>query len=189
MFKSVASLDADDAAGELYDRFDGKIFKDGFEIREVRIKSLITENVKPTLEEAQIFNVDAEAEMDIDDPEAEERRKLRSFAELQQQVKKKVHFEKGDPVIVTEGELKNLQGVVFDVPADGENIIIKASGVDESGKRIEIGNVPVLRDHLKYDPDRPHLLPDLLYFTSSDIGQILNSFFVSLSAYLPYPMP
>lgn len=55
----------------------------------------------------------------------------------------------GDSVIVTEGELKNLQGVVYDVSKDGENIMINANGIDEQGKKVGIGNLPVLRSQLK----------------------------------------
>ena len=84
-------------------------FKDGFLVKSVKAKSLITEDVVPKIEELQIFdlikmkNGEEYSKMDIDNL-------LETIQETR--ISKKKKFSKGDKVKVVKGELKGITGKV-----------------------------------------------------------------------------
>lgn len=87
----------DNTTGDLYERWDGNTFRDGFQVREVPFKSINAEGAVPTLEELQIFNMKPEEEEDMD-PDAVERRKLDEAKQLaKMQTGRKTVFQKVRP--------------------------------------------------------------------------------------------
>ncbi|XP_057533814.1 putative transcription elongation factor SPT5 homolog 1 [Amaranthus tricolor] len=90
----------DPMTGDYYDYINGMMFKDGFLIKTVSIKSISTQNIQPTFDELEKFRQPGEGDGDIG-----------SLSTLFVN-RKKGHFMKGDAVIIVKGDLKNLKGWV-----------------------------------------------------------------------------
>lgn len=102
----------DPRTGEYYDYIDGMLFKDGFLYKNVSMKSISSQNIKPTFDELEKFRKPSEhGDGDIGNLST-------LFAN-----RKKGHFVKGDAVIIVKGDLKNLKGWVEKV--DEENVHIR----------------------------------------------------------------
>ncbi|XP_021760950.1 putative transcription elongation factor SPT5 homolog 1 [Chenopodium quinoa] len=90
----------DSMTGDYYENINGMMFKDGFLIKSVSIKSISTQNIQPTFDELEKFRHPGEGDGDIGSLST-------LFAN-----RKKGHFMKGDAVIIVKGDLKNLKGWV-----------------------------------------------------------------------------
>ncbi|XP_021887718.1 putative transcription elongation factor SPT5 homolog 1 isoform X2 [Carica papaya] len=102
----------DPMTGDYFENIGGMLFKDGFLYKAVSMKSISTQNIKPTFDELEKFRKPGEnGEGDI-----------ASLSTLFAN-RKKGHFMKGDAVIVVKGDLKNLKGWVEKV--DEENVHIR----------------------------------------------------------------
>lgn len=95
--------------GERFDSIGGMMFKDGFLYKSVSIKSLYSQNIKPTFDELEKFRKPGETG------------DVASLSTLFAN-RKKGHFMKGDAVIVIKGDLKNLKGWVEKVDEDNVHI-------------------------------------------------------------------
>eukprot|EP01125_Pyxidicula_operculata_P004318 TRINITY_DN1657_c0_g1_i1.p1 TRINITY_DN1657_c0_g1~~TRINITY_DN1657_c0_g1_i1.p1 ORF type:complete len:1026 (-),score=308.16 TRINITY_DN1657_c0_g1_i1:215-3259(-) len=112
----------DTMTAEPFEKFDNNLFKDGFLHKKFSLKNLIHENVIPTFEESQKFemtNRERSKLYDEDDELPKDRRMPKSMSDL----RRPVTFLKGDDVIVIEGELKNLVGTVQSMDGDNINIL------------------------------------------------------------------
>jgi len=98
-----------DAYGERFDTIGVMMFKDGFLYKTVSIKSLYSQNIKPTFDELEKFR------------KPDESGDAASLSTLFANRKKR-HFMKGDAVIVIKGDLKNLKGWVEKVDEDNVHI-------------------------------------------------------------------
>ncbi|KAH0981405.1 hypothetical protein GBA52_008582 [Prunus armeniaca] len=87
----------DPVTGDYFERIDGMLFKDGFLYKAVSMKSISSQNIRPTLDELEKFQK----------PEENGARLSTLFSD-----RKKGPFMKGDTVIVVKGDLKNLKGRV-----------------------------------------------------------------------------
>lgn len=97
-----------------YITWNKQMFKDGFLIKAVKSKSLITENVVPKIEELKIFDM-AKFNRD-DDEEPNERNNdldYLSTAIQEAEISKRKKFEKGDRVKIIKGELNGITGKVI----------------------------------------------------------------------------
>ncbi|KAH9295946.1 hypothetical protein KI387_039534 [Taxus chinensis] len=105
----------DPVTGEVFESVDNLMFKlkDGYLYKILSLKSVTSQNIKPSFDELQQFQSDGGAE-----------------SEMAAGVAKKRHFMKGDVVVVRSGDLKNLKGCVEKV--DDENIHVKPKmqGID-----------------------------------------------------------
>jgi transcription elongation factor SPT5 len=120
-----------DAYGEHFIAIGGKMFKDGFYYKTVAIKSINAQNIKPTFDELEKFHKPGESS----DEFFAGRKKHNFINELGKFhkpgesgdgffVSRKEHnFIKGDVIIITKGDLKNLKGWVEKV--DGDNVLIR----------------------------------------------------------------
>ncbi|KAM3689518.1 hypothetical protein ACJW31_09G051600 [Castanea mollissima] len=116
----------DPITGDYFDKIDAMMFKDGFLYKQVSMKSINSQNIKPTLDEVEKF-----ANLST------------LFAN-----RKKGHSVRGDAVIVVKGDLKNLKGWVEKVEEDNVHIrpdmkgLPKTISVNEKElcKRFEPGN-------------------------------------------------
>jgi transcription elongation factor SPT5 len=98
-------------AGEYFEFFGGMQFKDGYLYKFVSLKSIDSNGIVPTFDELQKFNKPSESGVDaMGLPSA-----LMS--------RRKGQFVKGDAVIVVQGDLKNLMGIV--VKVDDDDVYIK----------------------------------------------------------------
>lgn len=98
--------------GDYFENISGMLFKDGFLYKTVSIKSISSQNIKPTFDELEKFRKPGE-NGDGD---------MASLSTLFAN-RKKGHFMKGDAVIVIKGDLKNLKGWVEKV--EEENVHIR----------------------------------------------------------------
>ncbi|KAG0262211.1 transcription elongation factor spt5 [Actinomortierella ambigua] len=89
----------------------GDTFRDGYLEKDMKISSLITENINPTLDEIQRF---AKGGVDDEDGGLD----LSAVALSAMSASLTSHFRPGENVEVVEGELKNLEGVVDSVSSD-----------------------------------------------------------------------
>ncbi|XP_010509782.1 PREDICTED: putative transcription elongation factor SPT5 homolog 2 [Camelina sativa] len=102
----------DSMTGDYFETIDGMLFKDGFLYKKVSTKSIVAQNITPTVDELERFKRSSEnGEIDFVDLST-------LFAN-----RKKGHFMKGDAVIVIKGDLKNLKGWIEKV--DEDNVLIR----------------------------------------------------------------
>ncbi|KAG0330398.1 transcription elongation factor spt5 [Dissophora globulifera] len=87
------------------------VFRDGYLEKDMKISSLITENINPTLDEIQKF-----AKGGIDDEDGGLDLSAVALSAMGASVTS--HFQPGEKVEVTEGELKHVHGVVDSVSSD-----------------------------------------------------------------------
>lgn len=87
------------------------VFREGYLEKDMKISSLITENINPTLDEIQKF---AKGGVDDEDGGLD----LSAVALSAMSASLTSHFQPGEKVEVTEGELKNVQGTVDSVTSD-----------------------------------------------------------------------
>lgn len=102
----------DPMTGEFYDTFEGHLFKDGYLIKNVSTKTVTAQNIEPSFDELQKFQK----------PGDEKSSDAVGLASLLAN-RKKGHFMKGDAVVVIEGDLKNLMGIVEKV--DEDSVFVK----------------------------------------------------------------
>ncbi|EOA26299.1 hypothetical protein CARUB_v10024589mg [Capsella rubella] len=103
----------DTMTGDYFENIDNMLFKDGFLYKKVSTKSIVAQNITPTVDELERFKRSSEnGEIDFADLST-------LFAN-----RKKGHFMKGDAVIVIKGDLKNLKGWIEKV--DEENVLIRS---------------------------------------------------------------
>lgn len=102
----------DPMTGDYFENIGGMLFKDGFLYKTVSMKSISSQNIKPTFDELEKFRQPGE-NGDSD---------MASLSTLFAN-RKKGHFLKGDAVIVVKGDLKNLKGWVEKV--EEENVHIR----------------------------------------------------------------
>lgn len=104
-------------------------YEDGYLVRDFPIKSLYVEEATPPVDELQTFNAVAQASQEAADPGDE-------IAALVQTMgtdsSSSTTFKEGDRVLVTEGDLKNLDGVVVSVNEEGK-LMVKASLAELAG--------------------------------------------------------
>ena len=98
--------------GDYFENIGGMLFKDGFLYKTVSMKSISSQNIKPTFDELEKFQTSSK------NGEGEMVGLSTLFAN-----RKKGHFMKGDAVIVVKGDLKNLKGWVEKV--EEENVHIR----------------------------------------------------------------
>ncbi|KAF8779950.1 hypothetical protein HU200_002222 [Digitaria exilis] len=128
-------------SGEYFDVVGSSMFKDGFLYKTFSVKSISTQNIKPSFEELEKFKRPGD---DLNEDVA-------SLSTLFSD-RKKGHFMKGDAVIVIKGDLKNLKGSV-------EKIHVFADHVVESS------------EILMGVPDRPELVLVKLREVKCKIGR------------------
>ena len=104
-----------DAYGVRFDTIQGMMFKDGFLYKSVSIKSISTQNIKPTFDELDKF-----------------RKSGKDGLQALSAKRKKGHFIKGDTIIVVKGDLKNLKGKVDKVDKDNVYITPEIVGLPVS---------------------------------------------------------
>ncbi|KAH7297506.1 hypothetical protein KP509_26G072300 [Ceratopteris richardii] len=102
----------DPITGEFYETFESHLFKDGYLIKTVSTKTVTAQNIIPSFDELQKFQK----------PGDEKGSDAVGLASLLAN-RKKGHFMKGDAVIVIEGDLKNLMGIVEKV--DEDSVFVK----------------------------------------------------------------
>lgn len=102
----------DPITGEFYDTFESHLFKDGYLIKTVSTKTVTAQNIEPSFDELQKFQK----------PGDEKSSDAVGLASLLAN-RKKGHFMKGDAVVVIEGDLKNLMGIVEKV--DEDSVFVK----------------------------------------------------------------
>jgi transcription elongation factor SPT5 len=91
--------------------WNNETFRDGYLEKDMKISSLITENINPTLDEIQKF-----AKGGIDDEDGGLDLSAVALSAMGATVTS--HFQPGERVEVTEGELKSIHGVVDSVTSD-----------------------------------------------------------------------
>ncbi|KAG0356522.1 transcription elongation factor spt5, partial [Gamsiella multidivaricata] len=91
--------------------WNNEVFRDGYLEKDMKISSLITENINPTLDEIQKF---AKGGLDDEDGGLD----LSAVALSAMGASVTSHFQPGEKVEVMEGELKHVHGVVDSVGSD-----------------------------------------------------------------------
>ena len=102
----------DPISGDYFENIGGMLFKDGFLYKNVSMKSISAQNIKPTFDELEKFQT----------PSKKGDGEMVGLSTLFAN-RKKGHFMKGDAVIVVKGDLKNLKGWVEKV--EEENVHIR----------------------------------------------------------------
>ncbi|XP_024365722.1 putative transcription elongation factor SPT5 homolog 1 [Physcomitrium patens] len=109
----------DGSTGELFDQFGGMMFKDGYLYKYVSLKTIDAKGVEPSLDELQRFQKPGEDGMD-------------ALGLPPSAIKNRGKFMKGDAVVVIEGDLRNLMGVVEKVDDDNVYIVPKYKDLKET---------------------------------------------------------
>ncbi|OVA13256.1 Transcription elongation factor Spt5 [Macleaya cordata] len=100
----------DPDTGDYFEKIEGMMFKEGFLYKTVSMKSISSQNIRPTFDELEKFRKPGDGDGDV-----------ASLSTLFAN-RKKGHFMKGDAVIVVKGDLKNLMGWVEKVEEDNVHI-------------------------------------------------------------------
>ncbi|OMP05418.1 hypothetical protein COLO4_08860 [Corchorus olitorius] len=111
----------DPMSGDYFENIGGMLFKDGFLYKTVSMKSISTQNIKPSFDELEKFRTPSES------GEGEMVGLSTLFAN-----RKKGHFMKGDAVIVIKGDLKNLKGWVEKVEEENVHIRPEMKGLPKT---------------------------------------------------------
>lgn len=131
-------------------------FKDGFLIKSVRAKSLITEDVVPKIEELRIFdmakmkfNEDEEIRMDFDS----------LISAIQEtEINKKKKFVKGDKIKIIKGGLANITGKVM---SHNNGIVHMMADIEGVNDLLELPEDYIIKNFLPGDlirvVDGPHI--------------------------------
>ncbi|KAG0615572.1 hypothetical protein M758_5G052200 [Ceratodon purpureus] len=109
----------DGTTGELFDQFGGMMFKDGYLYKYVSLKTIDAKGIEPSLDELQKFQKPGEDGMD-------------ALGLPPSAVKNRAQFMKGDAVVVIEGDLRNIMGVVEKVDDDNVYITPKYKDLTET---------------------------------------------------------
>ncbi|GAM17692.1 hypothetical protein SAMD00019534_008670 [Acytostelium subglobosum LB1] len=107
-----------DAHNEVYYILDNEKYKNGFLFKQMRITSIVSDGVVPSLEELQRFQDRNDYYDEENENEAESDFKNMNIVDAQSIPKvaaRPISFSKGDTVKVIEGDLKHLMGVVESV--------------------------------------------------------------------------
>nr|XP_023877084.1 putative transcription elongation factor SPT5 homolog 1 isoform X2 [Quercus suber] len=111
----------DPMTGDYFENIGGMMFKDGFLYKTVSMKSISSQNIKPTFDELEKFRKPGE------NGESDMASLSTLFAN-----RKKGHFVKGDAVIVIKGDLKNLKGWVEKVEEENVHIRPEMKGLPKT---------------------------------------------------------
>ena len=122
--------------GEYYDCCNGEYFKDGFSYKEVNVETFLNaSNVKPTLEELQMFREKKDrTDPDFDDATSEissAQSLMRDLAELQEMSSSNdnktqvIPFRVDDLVQVIDGELRNMVGRILVVNEAAKSVKLR----------------------------------------------------------------
>ncbi|XWS23610.1 hypothetical protein CRYUN_Cryun28dG0029600 [Craigia yunnanensis] len=111
----------DQMTGDYFENIGGMLFKDGFLYKTVSMKSISSQNIKPTFDELEKFQTSSK------NGEGEMVGLSTLFAN-----RKKGHFMKGDAVIVVKGDLKNLKGWVEKVEEENVHIRPEMKGLPKT---------------------------------------------------------
>ncbi|GMY29430.1 putative transcription elongation factor SPT5 homolog 1 isoform X2 [Fagus crenata] len=111
----------DPMTGDYFENIGGMMFKDGFLYKTVSMKSISSQNIKPTFDELEKFRKPG------DNGEGDMASLSTLFAS-----RKKGHFVKGDAVIVVKGDLKNLKGWVEKVEEENVHIRPEMKGLPKT---------------------------------------------------------
>ncbi len=147
-------------------------FKDGFLIKSVKAKSLITEDIIPKIEELRIF--DLMKNRDENDKGADFDNLISTLQETE--ISKRKRFAKGDKVKIIKGSLKSITGRV-DSHSDGVvNIIGDIEGISDL---LELPEDYVIKDFLPGDlvkvMNGPHVSKHgLIVRVDDDIAHIFS---------------
>lgn len=109
-----------------------QMFQGGFLIKPMKARSLITENVRPTLEELKYFNIKVDEESN-DENEKNESNSCQNLNELYQKKK----FFKGDKVKINQGDLNGIIGTVISHENKCVQMYTNVKGIEK-----EILNIP-----------------------------------------------
>ncbi|GLJ49926.1 hypothetical protein SUGI_1061450 [Cryptomeria japonica] len=111
----VVERKRDSVTGEMFETVENMMFKDGYLYKTMSIKSVNSQNIKPSFDELQKFqSSNAESDMAAADGGR----------------KKQMHFRKGDMVVVMRGDLKNLKGCVERVDDENIHVRTKMEGIE-----------------------------------------------------------
>jgi transcription elongation factor SPT5 len=105
----------DGATGEFFDYFGGLMFKDGYFYKNVSLKTIDAKGIEPSLDELQKFQKPGEDG-------------LEAMGLPPAAAKTRGQFMKGDTVVVVEGDLRNLMGIVEKV--DDDSVFIRPKNKD-----------------------------------------------------------
>jgi transcription elongation factor SPT5 len=108
----------DGATGEFFDYFGGLMFKDGYFYKNVSLKTIDAKGIEPSLDELQKFQKPGEDG-------------LEAMGLPPAAAKTRGQFMKGDTVVVVEGDLRNLMGIVEKV--DDDSVFIRPKNKDLKG--------------------------------------------------------
>ncbi|KAF5735460.1 Global transcription factor group A2 isoform 1 [Tripterygium wilfordii] len=111
----------DPMTGDYFENIGGMLFKDGFLYKTMSMKSISSQNIKPTFDELEKFRKPGE-HGDGD---------MANLSTLFVN-RKKGHFMKGDAVIVVKGDLKNLKGWVEKVEEENVHIRPEMKGLPKT---------------------------------------------------------
>eukprot|EP01133_Synstelium_polycarpum_P007654 gene7654-8958_t len=92
----------------VYYLFNNDKYRHGFVYKQMRIKSITSDSVVPSLEELAKF----QDKQDDDNDDDKENRMLNGFNVIPRLAPRTLSFSKGDAVKVIDGDLKNLMGIV-----------------------------------------------------------------------------
>ncbi|KAH7036501.1 hypothetical protein BKA57DRAFT_540026 [Linnemannia elongata] len=109
--EKVDKLNKPTSRGRGVFQWNNEVFREGYLEKDMKISSLITENINPTLDEIQKF---AKGGVDDEDGGLD----LSAVALSAMSASVTSHFQPGEKVEVTEGELKNVHGTVDSVTSD-----------------------------------------------------------------------
>jgi transcription elongation factor SPT5 len=105
----------DGATGEFFDYFGGLMFKDGYFYKNVSLKTIDAKGIEPSLDELQKFQKPGEDG-------------LEAMGLPPAAARTRGQFMKGDTVVVAEGDLRNLMGIVEKV--DDDSVFIRPKNKD-----------------------------------------------------------
>ncbi|CAK9231171.1 unnamed protein product [Sphagnum troendelagicum] len=108
----------DGATGEFFDYFGGLMFKDGYFYKNVSLKTIDAKGIEPSLDELQKFQKPGEDG-------------LEAMGLPPAAARTRGQFMKGDTVVVAEGDLRNLMGIVEKV--DDDSVFIRPKNKDLKG--------------------------------------------------------
>lgn len=113
-------------------------FKDGFLIKQVSIRSLLTQNIVPSIEELKIFSLSSDEHTD-----------LNTLVEtLQETGLKKKKFVKGDKVKLVKGGLNGITGKIVSYSGNTVQVQVEVEGIDDI---LEFPEDYVIKDFLPGD--------------------------------------
>ncbi|KAJ4473755.1 hypothetical protein J3R30DRAFT_3406619 [Lentinula aciculospora] len=106
-------------------------YKDGFIEKDIKLNSIILEDVNPTLDEITMFSRNPDSNLSLEDGMVD----LSIIAEASRKAALAV-LQPGDHIEVFQGEQSGVHGIVQEI--QGETLTITALGVDLEGQKIDL---------------------------------------------------